>query len=117
MFPTVVRREKLQWRAKEVVRDLDDRPHLLTRLTLEGGGFPQRSAEPYVRVGRTRSRFVLIDEDGQVAHAYFDRPLPAEGVVEFGYGQQPFHRFPAFDRTRVAGLDRDRLPAATVLPD
>lgn len=71
--------------AREVVRDLFEVPHLLVRLTITGPYFPHRAEEPFVAVGRVRSKFVNISEDGLRADAYFDKPLPKAGRVVFGH--------------------------------
>ena len=108
----------MTWTAKEVVRDLDQRPHLFIRLDVTGAYFPERALEPFVRVGRVRSRLVRIDPDGLGVRAYFDQPLPDAGAVEFGYGEQVVHRVPQpFDPTVIARLDRTRLPQTIEIPD
>lgn len=102
--------------AREVVVDLHDRPHLLTRLSLTGPYFPQRSEEAYVTVGKLRSKFVLISDDGQRADAYFERTLPPTGRIVFGYGKSVDLVVPRpFQAERVMKLDLDRLRRA--IPD
>jgi hypothetical protein len=84
--------ERLQWEGKQVLRDVAGEPFLLFRLRVAGTFFPERAAEPFVRIGRLRSRFVRIAADGQSADAYFDEPPPQEGMVEFGYGADVYLR-------------------------
>jgi hypothetical protein len=84
--------DRLRWEGKQVLRDIGGEPFLLFRLRLTGTYFPERGAEPFVRIGRLRSRFVRIAEDGQTADAYFDEPPPEEGMVEFGYAAQVYLR-------------------------
>lgn len=79
--------ERVDLEAAEVVLDLHDKPHLLTRVTIVGPYFPERSEEPYVRVGEVRSKFVRISEMGLRVDAYFDARLPDAGEVVFGYGR------------------------------
>lgn len=114
-------RPELLWRASEVVRELDDRPHLLTRIQLLGGSFPQLDAQPFVRVlGRrtsVESWFAEVADDGASMSGYFpvDAP-PAEGIVEYGYGSRVWGRIPGpFDPLKVEHLDRERLPRDLVL--
>ena len=102
---------KLRWEARQIVRNLHQRPHVLLRLTLTGTHFPQRALEPWVQVGRVRSRFVQIAPDGLSATAYFDR-LPRGGAVELGYGPDVYLRFSQpFLAEPVRALDVKRLPA------
>ncbi len=108
----------LRWEACLVVRDLNEEPHLFMRLKLTGTHFQERALEPFVVVGKTRSRFVTISDDGLTARAYFDVQLPQGGRVEFGYGTDLLLRFPrAFDREEAALLDAKRLPSQTHFMD
>ncbi len=94
-----------------MVRDIHGKPHVLLRLKLSGTHFPQRALEPWVQVGRVRSRFVEIAPDGLSASAYFDR-LPRGGTIELGYGPEVLLRFPhPFVAEPVRALDVKRLPA------
>jgi len=103
--------KRLQWEARQVIRDLYHEPHLLLRLKLTGTQFMHLAEEPFVVVGGTRSRFVKIAEDGLAAYAYFDEPLPPGDRIEFGYGNDILLRFPrAFDPKSVERLDPKRLP-------
>jgi hypothetical protein len=115
LFTTPIPPEKdlVQLEAREVVVDLFDRPHLLTRLTLTGPHFPHRSAAPHLTVGETRSKFVRISEDGLRADAYFDEPLPEGGQIVLGWGGSVDLIFPEpFRREVVRKLDRERLKRA-----
>lgn len=109
--------EDLHWTLKEVVRDFDEIPHLLLRLTLTGGYFPQRAQEPYVKVGEVASRLVLLSEDGLEARAYFDRPIPEGAEIIFGYGNQIVYVFPGRSSdSDILRLVRARLSARTKIP-
>ncbi len=111
-FP--IESERLRWEARQVLRDLHQEPHLLMRLKLTGTYFPQRALEPFVIVGKVRSRFVEITDDGLSANAYFDEPLPEGEKPEFGYGEEVLLRFPrAFDNDAFQPLDPERLPRNT----
>jgi hypothetical protein len=46
-------KDLVRYEVREVVVDLHDKPHLLTRLSLVGPCFPQRSEEAYVTVGES----------------------------------------------------------------
>jgi hypothetical protein len=119
MLPRLpIREREFSWSAKEVVRDLEGRPHLFLRLSLTGPYFPYRALEPFARVGRVRSRLVRIVDDGRRALAYFDRKIPDTGTIEFGYGIQVVYRFPRkFERDEVELLERPRLPANLHVPE
>ena len=59
-----------------------------------------------------------IDPDGLRARGYFDQPLPADGAVEFGYGDQVVHQVSErFDATVITRLDRGRLPEKIQIAD
>jgi hypothetical protein len=104
--------ERLQWEGKQVLRDVGGEPFVLFRLKMTGTFFPERAAEPFVRIGRLRSRFVRIATDGQSANAYFDEPPPEDGLVEFGYGQEVYLRCRRpFSVGSTGRLKRSLLPA------
>ncbi len=104
--------DKVTWNARQVLRDIGEKPspHILLRMKLSGVYFNQRALEPYVRVGKIRSLFVKISEDGLTARAYFDRPLTTEGMIEFGYGGEVIFRMRSpFDPDDVRMLDPELL--------
>ncbi len=107
--------ERLKWEAKQVIKDLWGKPHLLLRLKLTGTRFQERALEPVVTIGKERSIFVEIAEDGLAAYAYFDHPVPSRATVEFGYGQGPLLRFAGYVTSKVIkSLDPKLLPKGTV---
>jgi len=115
-YPIVSNR--LQWEARQVVRDLYQKPHLLMRIKLTGTRFPQRAEEPFMCVGELRSRFAVIAEDGQSVRAYFDESLPPEGMVDFGYGDRVLLRAARlFSSSEAEVLDIKRLPPKTRFMD
>jgi len=102
---------RMAWEAKEVVHDVAQRPHLMIRVRLTGPVFPERAAEPFVRIGRVRARVVEIEKPGNAVRAYFDRMPPEEGVIEYGYDDDAWYRFPRrFTHVGMPRLDHDRLP-------
>ncbi len=103
---------KLKFNARQVLRDFDDKPHLLLRLKLEGTRFPQRALLPFVIAnGELLAYHTEIAEDELSVRAYFDRPIPEGSRIEFGYGKQIYLRFPAsFSMKGVDQLDRKKLP-------
>jgi len=115
-FPKLARIvPRMQWEAKEVVRDVAGRPHLMIRVRLTGPVFPERALEPVVRIGAIKARMVEIEKPGNAARAYFDRRPPDEGVIEYGYDDDDvWYRFPRrFTYAGMPQLDRERLPADT----
>ena len=108
----------LNWEAKEVVRDLNGRPHLLVRLTLRGIRPDERALEPIVRVGDKVARFTRAGFPEPVLHAYFGEALPDGEFIDFGFEDAGIlHRFPLpFTVTEVTRLDRGRLPENVVIP-
>lgn len=105
-FPVIT--DKVIWEARQVLRDMGDKPkpHILLRMKLSGTYFEQRALEPYVSVGKIRSLFVEISDDGLTASAYFDKPLLTEGMIEFGYGDEAIFRVKGpFESGNVRVLD------------
>ncbi|MCP4304778.1 MAG: hypothetical protein GY788_07880 [bacterium] len=96
--------EKLRYEARMVLRDFDDAPHMLLRLKLTGTRFPQRALLPFVRVGGEILAFdTEIAANEMSVAAYFDRPLPERGQIEFGYGTTVYLRL--VDRFMNEGLE------------
>lgn len=112
--------EALTWDAREVVREIDDRPHLLVRITIRRAYFPHRAAVPFLRIRDARQQvadawFAEVDDDNTALAGYFPTDLPESGVIEFGYGDQTIGRVPLEFRTdRVRRLDHERLPESIV---
>jgi len=103
-----------EWEARQVLRDLDGRPHLLLRLRLVWGYFPRRDGIAFVRVGRTQALWIETADDEESVRAYLDR-APADGApIEFGYGRTV--RYTLRRRFRLADvceLDRRLIPPGT----
>jgi hypothetical protein len=112
---------EITWDASEVVHELDDRPHLLLRIRLEGRAFPQLDAQPFVRVlGRRASAeswFARVAEDQTSLSGYFAVDgLRSAGMIEWGYGSSVWGRLAGrFDPRATRRLDRSRLPQDLVL--
>lgn len=105
---------RLQWEARQVLRDRRGVPHMFLRVRLKGGLFPRRGIAPFVQIGAARSTFVEISRDEESAHAYFDRPLADGAPVEFGYGREVLLRFGRrYSNADLARLDRRVIPAGT----
>lgn len=105
-FP--IRHEKLTWEAREVVREVGDRPRIFVRVKLEGTRFVQRALIPQVWIGRTYAEDVEVADDGLSVRAFF-ATLPRGGDVRFGYGGHAELSFGKFDRKRAKTLDRSRI--------
>lgn len=111
--------DRIDYEVRQVLRDIDETPHLLIRVKLTGTEFPHRALEPYVRVGDVESRFVRVSGDGTVARAYFDRPLAEGDTVEIGYGPEPplVRLRHGIELKDLTPLDPDRLPDDTRFVD
>lgn len=113
--------EKFSWQAQEVVREINDRPHLLVRIDISGTYFPHRAPEPFVRivVGKGQavsSWFANVSDDNRRIVGYFQVDLPQQGTLEFGYGNEVMGRLPAkFESKAVNRLDRKRVPKDVVV--
>jgi hypothetical protein len=119
----VSRHRDYGWQAREVVREVNHQPQLLVRLGISGGLFQHRALVPVVRIVRNQtvvadSWFTEISADGRELVGYFHRALPAYGVIEFGYPDQPLTQVPMrFDVRHVSRLDRKRLGREVVVTD
>jgi len=106
------------WNAKEVVKEVNGKPHLLVRLELQGDYFPSRAIVPMVRIvtdrGAENAWFTEESPDQRSLIAYFRPGVPA-GVIECAYGSEPAVRAPTvLDPTKIARLDPKRLPQGIV---
>jgi hypothetical protein len=106
---------KLTWQAREVVREVDHRPHLVVRLLVDRGDFPQRALVPFLHIidGKkviARAWFTEITDDLRGLVGYFVTDLPGEGIIEYGYDDQVLGRVRAkFNARSIKRLDRKRL--------
>jgi len=105
--------------ARELIRELDYKPHLLARVTVRGIHFPHRAPEPFMRIkaGRQQVRawFTEITDDENGLVGYFAVDLPARGLIEFGYGSEVMDRFELlFDGRKLARLDRKLVEKGAV---
>lgn len=102
------------WRAREVVRVVDHRPHLVVRIAVAGGFFPHRASVPFMHIvqGRevvARSWFAEIGDDNRSLLGYFATDIP-NGAIEVGYQDEPPSRVTTeFEAAEVKRLDRQRL--------
>lgn len=112
---------ELSLRAQEVVKEIDDRPHLLVRIEIGDGYFPHRAPEPFVRIVRSKGKteaswFTAISDDNRRLMGYFSTDLPRQGTVEFGYGSEVLGRLRVrFESKAVVRLDRERLSKDVVV--
>ena len=111
---------QLPWQAQEVIRELDNRPHLLVRISIRGGYFVHRAAEPFIRIvsrGKVvQSWFAEVSEDNSSLSGYFPTDVPAGGIVEYGYGSQVQGRLEMkFTSKSVDRLDPRKLPKETIV--
>lgn len=114
---------KYEVTTKEVVKVLNDRPHLLVRMTISGSYFPHRAPHPFihVRVGEREyftDYFSEVSDDNQKLIGYLPVDFPEKGVIEFGYGNEIWGTIPGeFSRDSVQTLDRQRLPRDILIVD
>lgn len=107
--------------AHEVVKEIDDRPHLLVRIDISGPFFPHRAPEPFVRIITSERLTVecwfadVLDNNRKLV-GYFPVDLPDDGMIEVGYGDELMATLPAeFRSEAVIRLDRERLPEEVVV--
>lgn len=109
--------------AKEVVRIVEDLPHLFTRIEVTGEYFPHRAPHPFVmiKVGEEeyfKDMFTEVSPDNKKLLGYLPINIPSKGAIVFGYGDEIWGTIPReFDEASVTRLDRKRLPKNTVIVD
>lgn len=111
--------------AQEVVRELNDQPHLLVRVNVSGEHFPHRAPHPFIHIRTSDDSmitdlFTEVSPDNQELIGYLPVTMPEGGIVEFGYGDEIWGRVPFGTQaeTRLpARLDRKRLPDNIVVVD
>lgn len=108
--------------AKEVVRVLNDRPHLLVRIVIDGNHFPFRSVDPLIRIATSNKKhvtnlFAEVAQDNSKIIGYFSVTIP-NGIIEFGYEDELWGALPGeFSHESLVRLDRKRLPKDVVIVD
>lgn len=108
--------------AKEVVRVLNDRLHLLVRIIIDGNHFPFRSVDPLIRIAVGNEKyfndlFAEVAPDNSKIIGYFPVKIP-KGTIEFGYEDEIWGTLPdEFSPESVSRLDRKRLPKDVVIVD
>jgi hypothetical protein len=109
------------WLAREVIQEIDSKPHLLVAVEISGPYFPQRALTPFAQILPSEGKpisswFARISDDNRKLTAYFPVDVPESGTIEFGYGHQPIGRVASrFEGRRVERLERNLMPADVVL--
>ncbi|HII81638.1 MAG TPA: hypothetical protein HA261_14910 [Methanosarcina sp.] len=109
--------------AREVVRVLDNQPHLLVRMEISGEYFPHRAPHPFVMIKVNEKEyfkdlFTEVSPDNQKLLGYLPINIPSKGVIVFGYGDEIWGAVPGeFDKESVTRLDKKRLPKEIVIVD
>lgn len=109
--------ETLKWEAREVMLDVNGRPHLFVMIKLTGTEFPVIAQIPQVWVGEVHAKYVRIDENRRIVRAYFDVPPPEGGTIYFGHLGKAELSFRQFNPTIMVRLDRSRLPKNVILQE
>lgn len=110
-------------RIKEVVKILNDRPHLLVRVEVSGEYFPHRNAPPFILIKTGRKRtfkdlFTEVSPDNHNLLGYLPVDIPIGGIIEFGYGDEIWGSVPGVvDAESVERLDKQRLSKEIVVVD
>jgi hypothetical protein len=101
---------------------LNDRPHLLVRIAIDGDHFPFRSVDPLIRIAIGRETYVgqlfaEVAPDQSKIIGYFPVDVP-KGSIEFGYEDEIWGTLPGeFVEESVSRLERKRLPKDIVVVD
>jgi hypothetical protein len=107
---------------REVVKVLNERPHLVVRVEVRGEQFPHRAAHPFMHIRTDDDNFIddLFTEvapDGSALIGYLPVDIPDDTVIEFGYGNEIWGIVPVDIRTSVDRLERSRLPREVIVVD
>lgn len=108
------------WEAREVLRELADLPHLLTRIEVFGTYFPHLDRPVLMRIV-TKGGDVVdawmadVGPNNESLRGYFHVDVPG-GVLEFGYGNDLMGRIRLSTRgkPKVSKLTRRRLPSDVI---
>jgi hypothetical protein len=109
--------------AREVVKEFNDRPHLLVRIEVSGEYFPHRAPHPFIRIKAGPKKyfgdlFATVSPDNRKLIGYLPVHIPKSGFIEFGYGSEIWGAVPiVFNAKSVERLDRKRLPKDIVIVD
>lgn len=120
---TLRKQPEYKVKANEVIRILDNRPHLLVRMEISGEYFPHRAAHPFVHIKKGSSAYVHeyfaeISPDNQAIVGYMPVDLPEEGIIEFGYGDEIWGSITKqITSTTIARLNPKKLPEKIVIVD
>ncbi len=122
MIRFIDRQPEYEVEAREVVRELGDRPHLLTRVEVRGTHFPHMAREAFIRAAAgdevvAQAWFTDVAEDSRSLLGYFAEDVALDrGVLEFGYGADVVGRV-QLERRDVPRrvLERERLPKDVVV--
>jgi hypothetical protein len=118
---TYDRNPDLLWRVFEVVKEINDGPHLLACIEISGTYFPHRAVEPFVRIIVSKELvvsclFTDVSPDNRSLVSYFPIDLPSQGMIEFGYGNQVMDKIPAkFSTELVTRLDQKKLSEKVII--
>ena len=106
---------------KEVVKVLNDKPHLLVCVEVSGEYFLHHDAPTFIRI-KIRDEeylsdlFTEVSPDNQKLLGYFPVNLPVRIIIEFGYGEEIWGIISAESSTEsVTRLNRERLPKGMVV--
>ena len=85
---------QINLKGKEVVKIINEKPHLLLRLEISGDYFPHLGREPFVRIMHTQKKefdvcwFAEVSQDNRSIYAYFPIDCKISKRVEYGYGNE-----------------------------
>lgn len=107
---------------REVIKVLNDHPHLVVRVEVRGENFPHRAPHPFMHIRTDDDNFIddLFTEvapDNSALIGYLPVDISDDSVIEFGYGNEIWGIVPVDIRTSVDKLERDRLPKDIVVVD
>lgn len=107
--------------SKEVIKIIDDKPHLLLRIKISGTNFPHRAKEPVVRIMYSKEKFAVswfakVSDDNKSLNAYFPVDTDISEWIEYGYGNVIHCKInEKFDPNKIYRLDREKMIDDTVI--
>lgn len=112
---------KIKLSGKEVIKIINDKPHLLLRLELSGDYFPHLDRPPFVRIMYSRKNnfelcwFANVSDDNRSIYAYFPIDCKMASRIEYGYGNEVIGKVTEkIAEDRFEKLNNKKLEKSTV---
>jgi hypothetical protein len=106
---------------KDIIRDLNHKPHRMIKMVIKGEQFPIRDAPLFVRIvdesSREESWLTELSASRQEIIAFFAVDINKKGAVEFGYGNEVLGVFKNPGWKNVKTLDATLIEKEVITVD